>query len=192
MSVDLVVDQELNETAQAVKDQDGNSSPLSLTRDGYVGVGTTSPLASFHVHGSDPADQVTLLADLPSGGVPSAGVIMARYGDQFPGQTDAGESLAGNVEIGVAGLVGHIIVNPGADRDVIYEAGSRETARIKGDSGRVGIGTKTPRNSLEVNGTIRAMNLVLNNIQHVSTAPSSENLKALCVDRTTGQLYCGF
>ncbi len=52
MSTDLTIDHELNTTAQSVKDQDGNSSSLSLTKEGNVGIGTTNPNHTLDVNGT--------------------------------------------------------------------------------------------------------------------------------------------
>jgi len=43
MSIDLVVDVELGDSGQYVRDQEGNSSTLSLTKERNVGIGTTTP-----------------------------------------------------------------------------------------------------------------------------------------------------
>jgi hypothetical protein len=46
----LQVDQNLNATAQSVKDQNGNTSPLALSTD-KVGIGTTNPAQKLDVTG---------------------------------------------------------------------------------------------------------------------------------------------
>jgi hypothetical protein len=55
MAVNLQVDQDLNTTAQPVKDQNGNTSPLAVSTDA-VGIGTASPRKKLHVVGPAPAD----------------------------------------------------------------------------------------------------------------------------------------
>lgn len=52
MSTDLTIDHELNTAAQNVKDQNGNSSSLSLTKEGNVGIGTESPDHTLDVNGT--------------------------------------------------------------------------------------------------------------------------------------------
>lgn len=52
MSIDLTIDTELNATGQYVKDQGGNTSSLSLSREGNVGIGTTAPEKKLDIDGS--------------------------------------------------------------------------------------------------------------------------------------------
>ena len=52
MSVKLTVVQKLNATGQKVKDESGNSSSLCLTKNGNVGIGTTSPQHKLDVNGT--------------------------------------------------------------------------------------------------------------------------------------------
>ena len=52
MSVNLKIDNNLGARAQRVKDQAGNSSSLSLTKSGNVGIGTTSPQHKLDVNGT--------------------------------------------------------------------------------------------------------------------------------------------
>jgi hypothetical protein len=55
MAINLQVDQDLNATAQPVKDSNGNTSPLAVSTDA-VGIGTASPRKKLHVVGPAPAD----------------------------------------------------------------------------------------------------------------------------------------
>lgn len=52
MSTDLITDMELNETAQYVKDQEGNISSLSLSKEGNVGIGTSVPETKLDINGT--------------------------------------------------------------------------------------------------------------------------------------------
>lgn len=52
MSVSLKIENNLGTKAQRVKDQAGNSSSLSLTKNGNVGIGTTSPQHTLDVNGT--------------------------------------------------------------------------------------------------------------------------------------------
>lgn len=52
MSIPLKINHQLGATAQYVKDQAGNSSSLSLTKKGNVGIGTTSPKRTLDVDGT--------------------------------------------------------------------------------------------------------------------------------------------
>ncbi len=52
MSVKLTVGQNLNVTAQKVKDEAGNSSSLCLTKNGNVGIGKTDPAHKLDVNGT--------------------------------------------------------------------------------------------------------------------------------------------
>ena len=49
MSKNLIVDNALSSTAQYVKDQDANASPLSLTNGNNVGIGTTGPAQKLEI-----------------------------------------------------------------------------------------------------------------------------------------------
>jgi len=52
MTTDLTVDHELNSNAQNVKDQNGNTSSLTLTKEGNVGIGTINPEHTLDVNGT--------------------------------------------------------------------------------------------------------------------------------------------
>lgn len=52
MSVGLTIDKNLGVKAQRVKDRSGNSSSLALTKNGNVGIGTTSPQHKLDVNGT--------------------------------------------------------------------------------------------------------------------------------------------
>jgi hypothetical protein len=52
MSVNSKIDNNLGARGQKVKDQTGNSSSLSLTKNGNVGIGTTSPKHRLDVSGT--------------------------------------------------------------------------------------------------------------------------------------------
>ncbi len=51
MSINLTIENALNVTAQYVKDQDGNTSSLSLTKDGNVGIGIDNPEKKLDING---------------------------------------------------------------------------------------------------------------------------------------------
>jgi hypothetical protein len=52
MSIDLIVERQLDQAGQYVKDQSGNQSSLSLTKNGNVGVGVDKPVHTLDVNGT--------------------------------------------------------------------------------------------------------------------------------------------
>ena len=149
MASKLQVDNALSTTAQSVKDENGNSSSLSLTTDN-LGIGTTKP---------------TQRLTLGSGNVL---LPRARGGEDgnlyFGGTTDKGE-IGMRLSAGTKGEFqgGFIDVRAGTLQDglrfrVDTFFGGAEQMRITAE-GKVGIGTPNPRYRLEVmNGDIGVTN----------------------------------
>ena len=52
MSTDLTIDNDLDAAAQYVKDQQGNTSSLALSKEGNVGIGTANPEHSLDINGT--------------------------------------------------------------------------------------------------------------------------------------------
>jgi len=77
MSVDLALETPLVGTPQYVRDQNGNRSSLSLSKDGNVGIGTDRPEAKLEVS----ADSSAPWFRLGRGG--DAGRVWIEYGEQY-------------------------------------------------------------------------------------------------------------
>ncbi|MGQ0572082.1 MAG: hypothetical protein ACT4P5_21460 [Armatimonadota bacterium] len=126
MASNLQVDQDLNATAQSVKDQNGNTSPLTLSTDA-VGIGTTSPGAKLHVSGG--------AVHIANAG---EGAVLLFLGIERHWQLrQFGTGARSALELASVG--------GGGNKNFIINT-----------TGGVGIGTTTPHERLEVNGNILA------------------------------------
>lgn len=132
MAINLQVEKAITATAQAVKDQDGNTSPLTLSTD-KMGIGAPNPLRALQIGSSiDAAFTVE-----PSDASPNAGYI--RFGDQTGWKLHFGRSRESSI-------LNKTPLNTGT-------TGVLMTIQ---DNGNVGVGTTNPREKLEVNGNIVA------------------------------------
>jgi hypothetical protein len=112
----------------AASNYNTNTTVMTLTNAGLVGIGTTNPLSRLHVHGSEPNIRIVDTDD--------SGVMF----------------------IGNSG--GYSYIRPfSRDFRFLNAAGSSLMAITSG--GNVGVGTTSPGEKLEVNGTIKATQLSL-------------------------------
>jgi microcystin-dependent protein len=122
-----------------------NSSVLTLLRNGNVGIGTTVPQRTFHVHGN---------------GVRVTGVNPAISFD--PDGTGVDHASLGAATLDGGGLSGarpnDTILTGRSTGNLLFGVGFTERMRIS-SSGNVGIGTTTPGAKLDVNGAVKATTL---------------------------------
>ena len=145
MVANLQVQNAINATAQPVSDQNGNTSSLSLSAD-KVGIGTTKPTQRLTLGSGNiflPTAKAGVDGNLYFGGVTDVGEIGLRlFGGNINSQFQSGfiDVRAGTP---TEGLVLRV--------DTFF--GGAERMRITA-SGNVGIGTATPMERLDVNGSI--------------------------------------
>ena len=133
MALNLQVEKVVSTTAQRVKDQRGNASSLTLSKD-KVGIGTTAPAAKLHVKGAEegirvqgPATGNANLAYVSF--VDRAGTRIGYVGDGSTGDTN-------------------VFLNSDLGDAVLHtQAGRVLTAT---STGNVGIGTTTPSAKLNI------------------------------------------
>jgi hypothetical protein len=124
MALNLQVENVVSTTAQSVKDQNGNTSALTFSTDN-VGIGTTNPSARLHIHSRDnEALRIT------------------------------NSTLSMNVRMGVDST--GVFIEPEEDNSSIRlnATPTRVGLYVRGTDGNVGIGTRNPRELLEVSGNI--------------------------------------
>jgi hypothetical protein len=131
MPSNLQVENVLSATAQSVKDQNGNTSPLALSTKA-IGIGTTNPLRTLQIGSSIDAAFTVEPADVS----PNAGYI--RFGDQTGWKLHFGRSREKSVALGGS-----------------LNTGTTGVLMTIQDNGNVGIGTTAPQEALDVSGSIR-------------------------------------
>lgn len=108
----------------------------------------------------------------------AAGLPLAAVGTNIPAI-----SYAGQVDI-VSNNGG---TNDPNARDIVFKDNATELARIKGATGRVGIGTATPTQALDVVGTVNATSVTVANALASAAMASGSVLQV--VNATTTTLY---
>lgn len=175
MALSLQVDQELQAAAQPVKDQQGHSSPLSISTSA-VGVGTVAPKGTLDVAGNvvlngNTGTQLAAVGDAVT--LKGSPIILDADTTHVPGSIQIGSSVnaafnlqpadaspnAGYIRFGdQTGWKLHF----GRTRESSLANGTPPNTGIAGvmvtiqDNGNVGIGTTTPTEKLVVNGNILA------------------------------------
>lgn len=126
MALNLQVEQALNTIAQFLQDQDGNTSPLSISND-MVGIGTADPRTKLHVSGG----AITI-------NNPGDGAVLFFLGTERHWQLrQFGSGSHTALELASA--------SPGGNKNFIINT-----------KGHVGIGTTSPAQKLTVEGNILA------------------------------------
>jgi hypothetical protein len=142
MSVDLAVETPLAGNAQYVRDQNGNRSSLSLSREGNIGVGTERPEARLEVS----ADASGPWFRLGRGG--DAGRVWVEYGEQYaPLLVLSDQDDPPRIQFQQTGSR-----SEGSPEFASWIGMVPRSANLAIIGGRVGIGTLDPATRLEVNG----------------------------------------
>lgn len=157
-----------NSSDFAVRIRDFNNSTelFAVRGDGKVGIGTTSPQELLDVSGNIK--------------VHGSGIAGIGFGDSASSLTAGGLYLVrANAAMSSAGNVLHV----GGYNGIAFRTG--DTPGSPGtptmyitDTGKVGIGTPTPANMLDVNGTISGNNIIAKFQDVAEWVPSSEQLLA--------------
>jgi hypothetical protein len=154
MASNLQVENVLNATAQSVKDQNGNISPLALSNDA-VGIGTTGPNTKLTVWTPSAAGvQEGIRINNPVGFVGDGhGSSLVFSQDRSPSENNINATIQG-VQEG-ANTSERAYLAFGTRSGAGPASTVSEKMRIS-SAGNVGIGTTNPQEELEVNGNIRA------------------------------------
>ena len=130
---------------------------ITLRSDGLVGIGTTIPTAHLEIHATGAANPLTngLLVhnfDGSSGDAILAAKTRILAGNVFTSyiQTNAGSNPRG-WSTGVTGTDSDFRITQNTDNN---KDSSTVGLYISGDTGRVGLGTDSPRSPLEVAGNV--------------------------------------
>jgi hypothetical protein len=184
---DLQVAAPLSDTAQFVKDSEGNPTVLALSKT-RVGVGTVTPISVLTVKGGGSAPLVVqgdtnnyAMLGLVGDTAPQAWQIQATNGAETFFNI-AYPQAAPKLTIRQNGFVGIGTITPGATLDV--------TGSIKGQTLALS-GTLTVSGAVTISGplAINATQTTISNIVDVRLAPTTAVLQTLLVDKGTGKLY---
>ena len=121
----------------SVTDYDTFSEAMRITYDGDVGIGTSSPTEKLHVGSGNDSDSGEVSIKIGSNADNARAMVITK-------DTSTPYNSIINVNTNTA-------VNAG---DLLFKNGSDEHMRIT-SIGRVGIGTTTPQEALQVDGNIR-------------------------------------
>ena len=132
----------------------GNSNEIFIDNtNGFVGIGTTGPAKAFHVNGTSAAEQVRIE------GSASFGTMLELFETSrrgWLGIDPSGDAL-------IAGATSQAtILNSVADLFLISGDANTRGIVVKATTGFVGIGTTTPQQRLDVNGSINVTNIFVN------------------------------
>lgn len=137
------------------------ANDIILTPAGNIGIGTTTPINSFHVVGSNAAQGSYTLIDAPGGnGISGTAMLRLRNTSVLAdGNTSLiGFSNNGPTSGGPSWQLGSIRTRPttsGGDDFMISVstgAAQQDRLRIVATTGNVGIGTITPNSKLQITG----------------------------------------
>jgi hypothetical protein len=174
MALNLQVDTALGTTAQTVKDQNGNSSLLSLSKS-KIGIGTTNPTQKLTIGSGNlllPISNAGVDGNLYLGGTTDTGQVGMRL---FGGTRDQ----SGFIDVRASTPTGGLIFR------VDTSAGGTERLRINA-SGNVGIGTSNPQGKLDVNGNIFLAGSNVNAAFSLSPSDASPNAGYIRFGDNTG------
>jgi hypothetical protein len=137
--------------------QTGGSTPMIIKNSGFVGVGNTAPDTTFHV-----TSNATSLPSMIVNGNTSA--ALNNYGRRATLRIHNTLSSGGvsdkDANLELMNNAGNFTVQTQTDGTFRINDNTAGVNRILMDStGRVGIGTLTPQNTLHVNGTVRIATL---------------------------------
>jgi hypothetical protein len=135
----LRIDNALNAKAQAVEDENGNASPLTLATN-RIGIGTTVPAARLHVTGAEEGVRVQGLA------TGNANVAYVSF-------VDSAGTRIGYVGDGSTGDTNVFLNSDSGDVVLHTQAGRVLTAT---STGNVGIGTTNPIRALTIGPSLDA------------------------------------
>jgi hypothetical protein len=147
MALNLQVENVVSATAQTVKDQNGNTSPLTLSTD-KVGIGTAAPISKLHIL-SAASDRPPRLQSSPGGtGSFAAGL------DFYSGET--GKGYVGVPDASAGFGAGELLLFGGPGTKTSLWAGSNRSVTLD-TNGNVGIGTSEPGAKLDVAGELQVL-----------------------------------
>ena len=135
----LQVAQALSVTAQAVEDQNGNTSSLTLSTD-KVGIGTAAPVSKLHILAAVDAPPPRLQS-------PQGGIGFACGWDFYSG--GIGKGYVGVPDAGAGFGAGEMLLYGGPGTKTSLWAGSNRSVTLD-TFGNVGIGTEVPISKLHI------------------------------------------
>jgi hypothetical protein len=145
MASNLQVKNVLSATAQSVMDQNGKTSPLTVSTN-VVGIGTAAPASKLHVV-SAPSDPPPRLQSTPGG----TGSFAAGW-DFYSG--GVGKGYVGVPDAGAGFGAGELLLFGGPGTTTSLWAGAGRTVTLD-TNGNVGIGTAAPGAKLDVAGEVQ-------------------------------------
>ena len=159
---------------------DGDIS-LSLDGTGGVGIGTTNPLELLHVSKLQDATTKIQVSNLNAGIDASAGIKLSSHG---------GDSLIYRTSdvYSVGQLANNLVIHEASGNIVFW--GATEIARFS-NGGNLGIGTTTPSQKLDIDGSINVGNTGIFGSLAVSSTGLVTNLNADMLDGLHASSFVG-